>query len=185
MNVIQGGKSLPTSTGIQITFNNLAHSDLDIHWVDFNGNSTKWATVNAESKISSATYVHHLWEIREPGSGKLHLRVVGTKDGQVFDLSTLAFGRSLQTRTATKIKFVNGTAFDSQIYWVDWNGELKPYQVLKAGQEYVQDTYIDHLWEVREFATQQFMARVAGKKNAQTVQIKVRLVNDSTITVGI
>jgi hypothetical protein len=51
---------------------------------------------------------------------------------------------------ATQITFHNARANTVTIQWIDYDGNLQDYGTLGAGQEYVQDTYVTHLWLISD-----------------------------------
>lgn len=58
--------------------------------------------------------------------------------------------RSGSGRAATSIEFANHSAQAIQVYWIDYQGQHRPYATLRPGQSYVQGTYVTHLWLVTD-----------------------------------
>jgi dipeptidyl aminopeptidase/acylaminoacyl peptidase len=53
---------------------------------------------------------------------------------------------STRTGPETSITFVNRTKADVDIFWLDADGERKPYGTARAGQERRQHTFTGHVW---------------------------------------
>lgn len=53
---------------------------------------------------------------------------------------------STRTGPETWITFLNRTKADVQLFWMDADGERRPYGVLPAGQERRQHTFAGHIW---------------------------------------
>jgi dipeptidyl aminopeptidase/acylaminoacyl peptidase len=53
---------------------------------------------------------------------------------------------STRTGSETSITFVNRTKADVDIFWLDADGERKPYGTVRAGQEHQQHTFAGHVW---------------------------------------
>lgn len=52
------------------------------------------------------------------------------------------------TENESSVEFVNKTAGEVQVYWVDSTGKRNPYELLKPGQTFHQHTYAGHVWEM-------------------------------------
>ena len=48
------------------------------------------------------------------------------------------------------MRFVNRSGATVRIYWLDYRGERKRYQVLSDGAQYVQRTFVSHPWLVTD-----------------------------------
>lgn len=54
--------------------------------------------------------------------------------------------RSLHANLATEVTFDNKSGQTVKIYWLDYSGNRKLYQVLENGQIYTQKTFVTHPW---------------------------------------
>ncbi len=54
--------------------------------------------------------------------------------------------RSRRTGDDTEILFINRTANELELYWLDAGGQRQPYGRLRAGQERRQHTFAGHVW---------------------------------------
>ena len=54
--------------------------------------------------------------------------------------------RSPASNQVVNATFYNNSRFVQNIYWVDFNGNLKFYQSLRPGQNYRQSSYAGHVW---------------------------------------
>lgn len=59
-------------------------------------------------------------------------------------------GKSMPSDVATSIVFENRRATEVEIFWVDFAGQEKSYQRLRAGSTAAQSTFVGHVWRVRE-----------------------------------
>ena len=55
-----------------------------------------------------------------------------------------------RTGPETTITFVNRTKADADIFWLDADGERRPYGTVQAGQEREQHTFAGHVWLVTD-----------------------------------
>ncbi|MBW8039648.1 MAG: prolyl oligopeptidase family serine peptidase [Planctomycetes bacterium] len=55
---------------------------------------------------------------------------------------------SIRARQETSITFINGTAGDVEVYWIDYEGERRHYATIGAGKEHQQHTFVGHVWLV-------------------------------------
>jgi len=58
--------------------------------------------------------------------------------------------RSRRTGEETSITFVNQTRDDAELYWLDTEGQRRPYGRLRPGQERTQHTFEGHAWLVAD-----------------------------------
>lgn len=55
---------------------------------------------------------------------------------------------SIESQTSTEVTFLNDSDARVTVYWLDFDGHRKQYQVLAAGDSYRQQTYLTHPWIV-------------------------------------
>lgn len=58
--------------------------------------------------------------------------------------------RSARTGDSSSLKFINGTASDVRLFWINPEGEQVPYGDLAAGAEREQHTYAGHVWLITD-----------------------------------
>jgi hypothetical protein len=56
--------------------------------------------------------------------------------------------RSANSNTPAKITFVNTSGMYRSIQWIGFNGEIKDYGGLNAGDQIILDTYVTHPWMI-------------------------------------
>lgn len=61
--------------------------------------------------------------------------------------------RSDDTRTPVKVTFVNERAGALDLVWLDFAGGAQPYGQAAAGSSRLFDSYVGHVWSVRDAAT--------------------------------
>ncbi len=59
---------------------------------------------------------------------------------------------SLRTGDETSLTFENQTKGDVSLFWIDSEGQRKPYGVIKAGESREMHTYSGHMWLVQDAA---------------------------------
>ena len=69
----------------------------------------------------------------------------------------------------TSITFVNRTAAEVKIFWMNTEGEEVPYGTLGVGQQVRQHTFVGHVWVVRDNEGRTWGIFEAGKAEAQAV----------------
>ena len=57
---------------------------------------------------------------------------------------------SVSGKYRTTISFLNRSGETRKIYWLDYQGKRKLYQVLLAGQEHGLDTFLTHTWLITD-----------------------------------
>lgn len=63
-------KSPPSSVTTSVRFDNRTARDLEVHWLDFDGERRRYAGLGAGKTFENATYVGHVWLVAElDGSG--------------------------------------------------------------------------------------------------------------------
>ncbi len=70
--------------------------------------------------------------------------------------------RSTSADKPTLVTFVNRTARDVRLYWLDYDGHRKPYGTIAAGARQDQQTYQGHPWVVTDDQDQALEIFVAG-----------------------
>ena len=73
---------------------------------------------------------------------------VHAQELQSLDCSAQSTLKSINGDTPTSIDFVNQTADQVLVYWLDYSGKRVLYNTLPSGSHYVQQTYLTHPWVV-------------------------------------
>lgn len=55
--------------------------------------------------------------------------------------------------TAVQLSFINNSDRDISVFWVDQFCRELPYRTLAPGESYVQPTFSEHVWRLRDAAT--------------------------------
>lgn len=71
-------------------------------------------------------------------------------DVPVLVLEAASPGPSRSSPTRTTIEIVNRRKQDLHVEWVDYDGRVVYYATLRPGTSWLQDTYVGHVWRVRE-----------------------------------
>ena len=69
---------------------------------------------------------------------------------KAIDCSQASSLSSIKGTQPTTIEFVNQTDEVVRIFWIDYQGNLRPYRALAPGHSYVQHTYLTHPWLVTD-----------------------------------
>ncbi|GAH64323.1 unnamed protein product, partial [marine sediment metagenome] len=76
---------------------------------------------------------------------------------------------SIRTRDETSVTFINRTAGNVEVYWVDFQGERRRYVTIRAGQQHQQHTFVGHVWLVTDKAGKTLAVFVATEKAGDAV----------------
>jgi hypothetical protein len=79
-------------------------------------------------------------------------RNIHAQELQSFDCSAEAKLKSINGDTPTSVDFVNQTADEVDVYWLDYSGKRVLYNKVPSGYHYVQQTYLTHPWVVTNSA---------------------------------
>jgi hypothetical protein len=77
--------------------------------------------------------------------------------------------RSLASTEPTRLLLVNRSPTDYGLFWLDFAGKRKPYGLLHAGENRVQDTFAGHAWLVAKPDGKAVGIYVPGKVNVKAV----------------
>eukprot|EP01120_Amphizonella_sp_Union-15-10_P001851 TRINITY_DN11994_c0_g1_i1.p1 TRINITY_DN11994_c0_g1~~TRINITY_DN11994_c0_g1_i1.p1 ORF type:complete len:337 (-),score=45.53 TRINITY_DN11994_c0_g1_i1:16-1026(-) len=70
-----------------------------------------------------------------------HVKIkLPTADGSNF--------KSIDSNISTCLVFVNSTKHRVEIYWRNFRGQLQFYMTLLPGEDYIQQTYVSHPWQI-------------------------------------
>jgi hypothetical protein len=69
----------------------------------------------------------------------------------------------------TRILFVNETKVRLQVFWLDYEGNTKPYGEIPAGQSQEQSTLVGHVWVVRDTNGRELARFVAGATSGRAL----------------
>jgi len=75
--------------------------------------------------------------------------------------------RSLSSTDPTCLIFVNRTATDYALFWLDFEGKRKPYGILHAGEKQGQNTFATHPWVIVKPDGSVAWIYVPGSRNAK------------------
>ena len=81
-------------------------------------------------------------EVRVIPSQRQHL--------QPFSCTLEGGVRSIDTRTATSVQFINISTQLRRLYWLDYSGRRVFYFLLQPGGSFIQATYVTHPWLVAD-----------------------------------
>ena len=69
----------------------------------------------------------------------------------------------------TQITFINKSAGEIQLFWVNSAGDRISYPKVAAGERFTQPTYAGHVWVVRDSAGKDLAIFEAAQSNADAV----------------
>ncbi|HWP91243.1 MAG TPA: hypothetical protein VNN20_03460 [Thermodesulfobacteriota bacterium] len=101
-----------------------------------------------------------------------NLREVEVSVQPEYDYHAVTKLRSVESTYPSSITFVNSSNKTVDVYWVDFQGNEKPYKKLLPGQSYDQQTYDTHPWVVKYEGSGQLVLTVIGTKTPQVANIK-------------
>jgi hypothetical protein len=77
--------------------------------------------------------------------------------------------RSLSSKEPTSLLLVNRSSSDYSLFWLDFDGKRKPYGILHAGENLVENTFATHPWLVAKPDGQAVGIYVPGKLPVKAV----------------
>lgn len=77
---------------------------------------------------------------------------------------------SPQTHKTVMMKFHNNSARPWKIDWVDFEGNIKNYLVLRDGEISSQPSYIGHIWQISDM-TNMCKKRIVAKRGMNRVSV--------------
>ena len=88
-----------------------------------------------------------LYDIVDLGGGSANYPAQRAAERSCREQSTIA---SSNSNTPAKITFINNSGVQRAILWIDFNGRIKHYADLSAGQQITLDTFLTHPWLVSD-----------------------------------
>ncbi|GJJ14482.1 hypothetical protein Clacol_008746 [Clathrus columnatus] len=133
-------------------------ADANVNWIGFNGERKPYKTLGPGESYRQKTFVTHPWEV-VAGDDVIHFlptvkaeytAVIGTADKPKLTPLGYSESKSLHSKgnKATSITFFNANDSEANVFWIDTQGKHQLYKTLKSKEEYDQDTFLDHPWEV-------------------------------------
>ncbi|KAJ3107088.1 hypothetical protein HDU96_008012 [Phlyctochytrium bullatum] len=138
-----------------LTFVNKTPSTLDIFWIDTDGNSTKYHSVEPNRFAKQPTYANHAWEIVNASTSKSLATHLAQEDPQTLTIRPhappiITPSRTVRQGPETFIKLINASFSTVNVYWVDRNGDDICYRTLEPQSSHTQQTYANHVWNFVE-----------------------------------
>jgi len=168
-------------TAMTVTFLNETNGPVTIYWLDYQGRHIAYKTLLAGQNAHQPTYAGHAWIVTDSAGNCLGYLLAGQQSflqvGSVatpfvphqVDSCTVTQDYSLNSDTATTIRFVNQTNSAVSVVWLDFAGNRVPYATLPAGQSLTQPTFATHPWEVLSPSGKCLGFLVAGQGSTLTV----------------
>ena len=140
-------RSQPETAEVTVEMRNETPFDIDILWLDFDGNEKHYARLGPGETYLQPTLQHHVWRARE----RFGRHLVGIYAASPERSQSMAFTmRSLESRRPTGIRFANRTLLTADVYWMDYEGRPKLYASLRPGASTGFRTYATHPWILRD-----------------------------------
>ena len=142
-----------------ITFVNYTARPVSVFWVESNCQETSYATLKAGDSYTQATYVGHVWRIRDQETNDVILEYAA-QDSTPVTIPIGGFAPTPENPACTPnaqtdaitLTFVNYTSRPVALYWVGYDCKQQKYATLKPGDSVDQPTYVGHHWLVRDDA---------------------------------
>lgn len=155
----------------QLVISNTSSStSIGIYWVDLDGIERFQRSLSPNSSYTQDTYINHVWNIRDNSNGSLlsSFTVYASYQQQSIN-PTSSYGYSTYgNNRATKIYFNNNSNITIDISWLSPSGVESNYRSLRPGETYTQDTYMNHVWIIRDNSTRRELARTTSTNDYQT-----------------
>lgn len=86
-------------------------------------------------------------------------------DGEINEKPMRKEKLSDRTRASTVINLINRTKGSISLFWIDWDGNVKYYLTVEAGQSNKRQTYTGHVWRVSNPETNESTASFIARDN--------------------
>lgn len=140
----------------RINFTNKTAGEVELQWVDLQGNRKGYGTLAAGETRAQHTFAGHVW-------------AATTKDGKVLaafeateepGLALISEPKAMPPLNAppvaalasrgqgpeTHLRFINRTKSAVELFWVDTKGERKPFGRIEPDDDRQQHTFAGHIW---------------------------------------
>lgn len=100
----------------------------------------------------------------------------------VLFILIIALDKILYSKASNEVFYFsifNDQSFDVELYWIDFEGIIKPHQTIKSGRTIMQHSYFNHVWVVFNIAHDVCLGFELGVDN-KFQKVNSLLLNDST-----
>lgn len=146
-------QSMNGQTATTIKFKNFTTMPVVLKWIDFQGVEREYARLAPRQQHIQQTYLTHPWIIRSADNNDIITLHAGKEPQPEFPIYEVPV-RTITSKQAVSVQFVNQTRMTLDVYWVNHQGVESKYATLAPGQSYKQSTYVTHPWRIREQSTQ-------------------------------
>ena len=183
-------RSTPATNEVALTFRNRTSETLIIYWVDFDGRLKPYGEVDPGREKHQSTFEGHRWQL-ESESAKPLGRFVATAVDSAAEVHSSKHNKADQNgllelqnkladnwsgvrsdRSANRVNvtFHNQTTERLKVYWIDFEGQRKPYGAIDPGHKKRQGTFEGHRWEL-ESGSGQLLGRFIASDADSTAKV--------------
>ena len=145
-------RSQHSEVATEIEFVNLSPLTVGLFWLDYQGKEVPYGQIPSRESRTIDTFMTHPWIVRDVASGETVGFTVGLRERQVFQVSG-AVTRSRKDTKPVALELTNGTEYDVDVEWIDFDGNEKNYGRLSPGASLPVSTFMHHAWRMRESAS--------------------------------
>jgi len=77
--------------------------------------------------------------------------------------------KSLSSRNPVFLLFQNNLNFDAEAIWFDFKGNTKSYGIVKAGENWIIETYSTHPWQIVDTNTKEIVGFYVTPKHSAMI----------------
>lgn len=172
--LVSAGSYTPSRYGwapTQLVISNTSSStSIGVSWVDFDGNERYQRSIGPNSTYTQDTYLNHVWNIRDNNNGALlnTVTVYATYQQVSVTPSNSSSYSTYGSNRATKIYFMNSSNISIDLYYLTPSGFQGFQRTLRSGENYTQDTYLNHVWIIKDSANGRELTRTTSTNDYQT-----------------
>ena len=146
-------RSLNSSTGLPVTFDNETDQLVELFWLNFQGNEVSYGTIAPGASKGMYTYATHPWIARGKNNAAVQLHLDGDDtfvpedgdQGRIIHIDEADVYRSYGG-AAVPVTFKNESSQAIELFWHNYQGELRSYGQIAAGATMAMNTYATHPW---------------------------------------
>lgn|GEM_PF-6232413 len=157
-----------TKVALEVTVTNTCKHDIELVWIDFDGDERSYGTLGTGVVRTLPTYLNHVWSLRGAGS-QAELRRFAAQPGLSLE-ACAPTSPQYTNRPAPEPRDPprtcsekNGKAMDLliendcpdavEVMWIDFDCSLRSYRRLAAGEKRRQPTFVGHAWRLVSVVT--------------------------------
>jgi hypothetical protein len=149
-------KSIASKERSSVRFENRTAGKVSLYWLDQQGEKKRYGGVPARKSRTVHTFLTHAWLVTDDADQPLAVFIADAAESVAVvqpALTPLANEeerslRSVESKTATSIRFVNQTNDLIHVFWLDYDGKRNLRGRVEPHKDLTLDTFVSHPWVV-------------------------------------